>query len=221
MNWSIVVPFRAGDDAHRVRTWGWLYERIRALFPDAELIVADSDPALPFSHAQAFNLGVQRAAGERIVLFDADTTCNETFVREALEQPGWVLASLYRQMTMDVTLSVLDGPVDVDIPDTVAADWEGGGSWAGFMAIDRADYLDVGGYDERLDGWAPDDIGIAMTLITMVGQPVRMGGWVSHFNHDTAFFRDHGWNDTKHELMHAYLAAVGDKEAIRRIRGQA
>jgi predicted glycosyltransferase involved in capsule biosynthesis len=72
----------------------------------------------------------------------------------------------------------------------------------------------VKGYDERLSGWAPDDIGFGLTAQALVSEPVRVDATVWHLWHEPSYERDHGWTQEKHDVKNAYLAAAGDREKI-------
>jgi hypothetical protein len=86
------------------------------------------------------------------------------------------------------------------------------------VVIRRDVFLDVvKGYDERLSGWAPDDVAFGLTASALVGPPARIDSTVFHLWHDPSYERDNGWTDEKHRVKNAYLAAGVDPEKIRAV----
>lgn len=232
MTVSIVRAHRPyPSDAHRERIAAWTRARAEGLWPDPEILDVDSGHQ-PFNHAASLNRGARDATGDILVLMDDDTTVGPSTMREALaaiaDGASWVMARRYRQLTADSTAAVL-GRMPIVLLDTdltphllglhLDAVWEGVSIvWAGFVVIRRADFLDAGGYDERLDGWAPDDVALGLTLDALVGSHVRVDGTVFHLWHEPAFEREHGWTAEKRRLLDAYAAAAEDPDAIRAVR---
>lgn len=225
MNVSIVIARRDPQpDEWRQRIADHCEQRARHCWPDVEYVVGDSDNIV-FNHAAAFNAGARAATGDVLVLMDADTTVTEGTMAAALRQlehAPWVMAQEYWKLTEGATSGLLDGSIDSyrgpRVDSVEGSEWIGSGcSWAGFVVIRRADFMFMRGYDERLSGWAPDDIAFGLTADALVGLHHRVLGSVFHLWHPPTFERDHGWTDAKHEVKNAYLAAAGDPEKIRAV----
>jgi len=213
-------------DEQRHAIASWCEARYRTLWPYMEHVVEPGPD--PFSHALSFNLGVLAATSPIVVLMDADTTVEPTTMLRAVEhvesEGGWLLAERYAYLGWAATASLLSRPPHFDLAAWVKlndVEWVGEKvSTAGFMVIRRDDFLRYGGYDERMSGWAPDDVAFTMVYANLWREPDRLpGSTVYHLRHEQNFeHSEHGWTEAKGTLMHEYLAANGNPEEIRRIR---
>lgn len=215
------MPWRSKGQPWREQVTAWAVGRWGALLPDAEILVVDSGRD-PFCHASSFNLGAQRAAGDTLVLVDADTAVRYPVLEDAVwvaERGGWALAERYCALTETQSRAVLRGAPLSEPPDP---EWLGvETSWAGFLVIARDAYLDLGGYDERIWGWGPDDVAIAAKLDTLLAPHVRVPGTVYHLWHDRDLVDTYGVEGyhAKRDLAEAYEAARGDPDAMRALMG--
>jgi len=104
-------------------------EWIAANYPDVRVIRVTDDPVFHVSRAR--NIGGAHAVADALCFIDADT-----FVIGDLSD--WATRNLKKGWFFV-------------IPDI-------GVSTAGFLLCQKADFLNVGGYDEALRGWAPEDM---------------------------------------------------------------
>lgn len=228
---SWVVPFRPTADLWRERCWRWNRERGETLLDGLDgpvEIVTGDRPGPTFSHAAAFNAGVERATGDLLVLTDTDTTVDLDVLANALDlvdrgvQP-WAMASSYAKLTRDATGLLLRSAPSRTISDRIDLDrdteWVGR-SWAGFLVIRRDDYLAVGGYDERITGWGADDGIMGATLSTLLGSTHRIPGHVWHLWHDNAYEREHGMSVAETALVAAYTLAEDVDDVRRAMEGK-
>jgi len=134
--------------------------------------------------AKARNIGVERAAGELIVFFDADMTASPGFV-ERLVAPiraGRALGTFSREIALAnpenrwaAAYGAIRGhPTDQILPR------EFPDRWGNYRAIRREDFIAAGGYDDV--GYGGD-----MTLAPKLGEDalVAPGAACAHFNPDS------------------------------------
>lgn len=218
VNVSVVIPYRSKGDPWRDKVTAWCLDRWQTL-TGATPIVADTGLD-PFCHASSINHGAREATGQLLVVADADTTVNPSTLAAALDvarSGGWALAERYCALTLEQSQVELGLDELVEHPDP---EWLGvRKSWAGFLAIDRATFLDLGGYDERIWGWGPDDVAIAAKLETLLAPPTWVPGTVFHMWHERDLADTYGVEGyhAKRDLAEAYLAAKGDPAAMRAV----
>lgn len=222
---SILVPY-APSTPDRDRLWDWAEKRW-SLIPDAEILIGVPDrTGKPgdFNHPQAINRAAERASGDVFVIADADTVCNPDWLVAAVEKAregDWVLASHYVQLNERTTRDLLTQPADVHIEvkkkDT---NWIGGSSWSGVVVVPRDAFELLDGSDERHLGWGFDDICFGLALDTLWKPHVRLDGFVYHLWHPQSLGDTFGQTNTAQQrvLTEAYKKAIGDPEAMRRVR---
>ena len=145
-----------------------------------------------FSHPRAINAAVGEGdPTDVLVIADADTFPDITSLEDriyAANEGRWSCPAWYVNLSEQTTVRILEQAEyfrhAVGIAE-LSADhvWQGGTSWAGVVVVRRDQFDAVGGYDERFDGWAADDIAFAMSMETMHGPVTRMGT-VYHLYHE-------------------------------------
>lgn len=133
--------------------------------PGWQVLTRDSNPEKMFSRAQAINNGVRIADSQIVVVNDADCLCPVDQVKEAVAwargAPGLVYAyTRYRRLSRQTSESLSREPWRPQ------AAWFGDGiEWQlenapsqSVIAIRRDDFLAIGGYDERFQGWGYEDL---------------------------------------------------------------
>lgn len=182
-----------------------------------------------FNHPKAINRavrgGVPNPGHDRdvIVFCDADTFPDpETFDYRIDDARfgRWSCPARYVNLSQPTTEQILRTGSWEDAVEVAEAArdhvWEGEGSWSGIVVIRRDQFEEVGGYDERHDGWWADDIAFAMSVETLVAPVLRLGT-VYHLWHearrDQTYDRP-GFAETW-TLTSRYQAAHGNVEAMR------
>lgn len=187
MKVSIVMPCRDTDE-WRYAIHSWVIVRIRCLYPDFELCLGDPDG--DFQRSQARNLAAAKATGDVLIVWDADTFCNDVFLKEALalvEQTGtWAFPygryyNLNETYTRDLIRKNARDEYPRPEPFEVEHDIE---STGGIYVITRQAWDQIGGYDENFVDWGYEDNAFHLAGRTLVGAPSRVQkGWVSHLWH--------------------------------------
>jgi hypothetical protein len=247
---SILVPYRP-DGGARDSTWRnvvspYWSRVVDEWRSDAELIVETPEPSGPghpgdFNHPLAINRAAARARGDLLLVADADTLPDANYpwlVERALREHGaqWALPRFYRKLTASASINVgsdarwaraartpvdAGGAVDWRLPEGYY-EWIGDSvSWSGCVAIPKAAFEDVGGYDERIAWWGADDVAMGLTLRALYGDPARLVG-VTHFWHPDPL--EHNYGHERHAAQQAivdrYIAAADQGHtAMRAARG--
>ena len=154
----VIIPF-AGDDPLRLHNLQVVIDFYEDNFPDWPHYLAQS--ALPFNRAHAINHTIQTYSHwDVIVLNDGDTLCTPEQVQAAVDlataEPVFVFAyTLYLRLGQKVTAECGNWTDVLSAP----AEWGmiNAGS-QGCSAVRRSVYLELGGLDERFDGWGYEDL---------------------------------------------------------------
>jgi hypothetical protein len=152
---SIVIPWRAGTDPWRLKSFDWILNRYQLLYPEAELILAD-DGSEEFNRATFINAGATEASREFLLIADADTISFPEFIRGGLAK-----------MKAGAPWVIPYGDQDYYNSDQASAEWILGRdtmenispsqitwehklkSWSGQVLIRTEDFESVGGFDPR------------------------------------------------------------------------
>jgi len=225
---SVLVPYRP-DGGHRDRAWAWIEQRWRLAFGDEiELLVGGDDGGRnpgEFNHPLAINRLASEASGDVFVIADADTAPDPVFIRRACSWVDegivvWALPTQYRKLTEAATEEVFEHPPHTNLYGYETA-WIGESvSWSGTVAVPRAGFEFVGGYDERFAFWGADDVCFAASMATLWGPFARLPGACYHFWHPAPIEETYGhWRHQKqYDLTMRYTDAWGDPEAMKKVR---
>lgn len=223
---SIVIPWRAGTNEWRLRSFDWIISRYRALYPGAELILADGGGP-EFNRSTFINYGVSQATRDVVLIADADTISYSEFVGRGLELldagAPWVIpygdADYYNSDQVSAERILASDPTTFVTPDQIT--WEHKlKSWSGQVMIRREDFESVGGFDPRFRGWGYEDNAFVAACDTLLGDHVRVpDGWTIHIWHpapvETTWDQPH--IDQNRALFAQYDVAHGNFEAMQRL----
>lgn len=219
---SIVVPFTPGACEHRDAAWAWVRARYELAHPTWEIIEAPGDPDC-WSKGEALQAGVDRAAGELLVIADADSFVHAAGLVAAVSRveqgEPWVCphSSVWRLAERPTKDVLAGGPVDV--PEK----WRhrryltrrpySGTIGGGIMVLTRDAWDVSGGIDPRFGGWGGEDKAWGRALATMAGATLRGPADLWHLWHPPAPLHRRPTQATE-RLAGRYWSALGNTEAM-------
>lgn len=194
MTTIVIVPYRA-DNGHRDRLWTFVRENYWVNQP-YEIVIGHHTDGL-FNRSRAINQAADRDWDVAIIA-DADT---------------WVPAKQLHQalLTANITKSLVaafDTVVELSQPctdkllrgnATLAGNFEATTvrtrdmeTQSSMLVINRALFDQVGGFDERFQGWGGEDSAFWKACTLHAGQPHRITGNAYHLWHSPAKGKFHG-----------------------------
>lgn len=217
----ILVP-RREDHGPRDATWQWCKQWWRENLPELEIYEGHHTEGL-FNRSAAVNLAAKQAGKWDVaLLIDSDVICDPEQVREAIEHAatwdGLVLAfSRRHNLNRHGSEAIMAGEK---------------GSWRRFIvrtytemassavAVNRATWDKVGGFDERFQGWGFEDSAFSLAVETFTGNTThKIEGELWHLWHPTAPEGKRGTPSyiANKSLKEAYASALGDKTLTKRL----
>jgi hypothetical protein len=189
-----LVP-RRKDDGPRDRIWAYCRARWERLFPDVEVVEGHHDDGA-FNRSAAINRAAELAdeggPWDIGIVIDADVVLSESQVRAAIEtaaETGRVTWAhrRWRGVREDATRRILDdrrdlgAELDRDELDLIV-ERTNPLSWSCCIAMPRAVFDDLGGFDERFEGWGFEDMAFQSVICGLYGYE-RIPGDVVHLWH--------------------------------------
>lgn len=224
MTISVVVPWRAGCP-WRERSFRWVRERYAAVHPAWELVVGES-PDGPFSRAAAILDGARKAAGDLMVVADADVWSDPEPVLDAAAEVGWAIPhDLIHRLSEESSQLFMGG-----------FDWRGlpldrsnaqdsrpyRGHETGTLVVVRRDVLFDVPPDRRFVGWGQEDDAWSAALNCLVGPAHRGFDDLVHLWHppQERLSRRVGNSDNRH-LWDRYRRARRSPQRMRALLEEA
>lgn len=185
-----LVP-RRDDNGWRDGLWAAARARWEHLFPDWPVVEGHHVKG-PFNRSAALNTAAHEAGEWDIgIVIDADVMLDrsqvETAVSTALRtgKVTWAHRG-WRELTEDATRALLDDPKRLKAPRIVAPASDIGKenpiSWSCCIAVPRAAWDAVSGFDERFRGWGGEDTAFASVVQGLLGHE-RIEGFVWNLWH--------------------------------------
>lgn len=223
---SIIVPYRP-TEGHRQSVANWTLHRLRKVFPECELILGLETDELPFfCRSQAINNGVHEATGTLILISDADVFVPREAIQRGVQYLNedldlqWVIPyELYVELSPDSSDYILriwgeDDPFTHSMNHNVQfKGTEYANSNASLILIDREAFWAVNGFDERFQGWGPEDQAWAEAVTTLCGPHRRVHEHnLYHLWHPVApgTTHDNPYYAASMRLWDAYKEAAGN-----------
>lgn len=182
---SVLVPYRPGPCPWRERAWEHVRAHYTAHHPGWEMVVGSCDGN--WSKGAAVADAHSRAAGDVLVLADADSITTPDILRAAIEgvaggRHSWAVphGRVYRLDQQATETVYAGGPVRLGR--TVRPPYLGPAG-GGVVVVTRAAYETVGGIDPRFAGWGGEDVSLGWALETLVGGHRRHGARLVHLWH--------------------------------------
>lgn len=206
MKISVLIPFRS-TDPQRIRIWNHLRPQWEAA--DVELVsLPDSDdPTAPFSFARGANRCRAAATGDVLLVHGADQLLPDAAtwerIRSTMATKPWLwVYDRYQEIDAWPTRWLVEGVPLSQISVELGRTYD---HCYGIYAV-RADVWDeVGGLDERLIGWGPEDAIFYETLRVLYPDGVRGQGLMRALWHERAP-RDR--LETNHNYYREYMTAI-------------
>jgi len=180
---SIAIPYRGDPGGERERLLTFVVDRLKRIVPQADISIADGNPAELFNRSAARNRAVARTTGAVVVVHDADIVLDETALKRALARASrspsvvWPY-SRFTQLTREESDMVLAaGAVSPGRDRAVKAGlpmWGPrvcGGAWV----MQRGVWDRLGGFDERFTHWGGEDTAFSIWASAKVGLVAEAG----------------------------------------------
>lgn len=218
MKTVILVP-RRSDGGHRDRLWEFTRRRWESFgWP----IIEGVSPDGPFNRAAALNEAAMLAGDWDVALIiDADVIAHPPSVRDAVDTArgiGRMVVSHSDRIMLNRTgtekvLGGYDGPWRIrQMVETVYTD-----SVSCCVAVPRALWDLVGGFDEKFSGWGYEDTAFQIAAETLSGKPLmRLASELFHLHHPVSpeAAKQSPTRKANAERRDRYIAASGNTEAI-------
>jgi hypothetical protein len=176
---SVVIPFRSDDNGPRDRIATWVLNRYRSLIAGEAILAEEPEPAHTyFCRSHAINNGVRQAKHDIVLISDADAVYYPDALSKAIEElqyRTWVIPyRRYRELDEVSTEIILRSSPAEDPTQWAKSKAEYFGSNASLILTTKEAFWNVGGFDERFIGWAPEDQAWAAAMETINGPPARV-----------------------------------------------
>ena len=213
MNVSVVIPYRGGNQTHRVRAYRYTRSHLEKVLPGVPVIVADSGHTV-FNRAASRNLGVEKAPRGVVVVCDADTLVQRRPVLDAIEAARdgrlHLPHTFFLSLTEEHTRRILDHGAGhrAGKPEFMVTTAVGG-----CLVIDRGAYLSTGGQDEGFHGWGGEDVAFKFACDALLGPTVRHSGLMFGLWHPSEM--DQSSEGYKRNIARERLYRSARKDATR------
>lgn len=185
---TVLIPYR--DAPGRRAAFEWVTRRWALLLPEYELIVC-GDKGWRFNLGRAVNAGARAASAPILLLASADLCFDPNAIRQAVERCArtgdWLIPDRYYHLTPEASERLLRLPPDtLRLPRVKPGDWERRWireSLAEVNVVPAAAYAEVGGHDERYDGWGLNDMAFAKRMDVLYRPHARYLATMLHLWH--------------------------------------
>lgn len=212
MRFAVAIPYRPNGQPERQRNFEYVYD----WFASHSYPVLDIDtPHERFNRSAARNAAVRALRSwDAIAICDADFVPPLDALEAALEGASRD-GKLHQPFTEALYLTE---------PET--ASWlsagclpnrSGGDLTGGCFVISPESWLEVGGMDERFEGWGGEDDAFRIAAETLLGPRVHHQGVMPHLWHPSAAAFGTEAHRGNLALLRRYVAAANNPEAIRAI----
>jgi N-terminal domain of galactosyltransferase len=169
---SVLVPYRSDNGGPRDERWHFVRSFLSLTVPHYEVVVGQCDDG-PFNRAQALNRAASNASGDVFLTLDADTVFKAYFCQfPEIHSYGWMVTERYVELTPETTEQWLEQGCPSPLTDSEIL--RAYPNFAGALYVTKEAFYTVGGYDERFQGWGYEDAAFALSVGTMVGDPLRL-----------------------------------------------
>ena len=201
MKIAVCVPHRPSHP-DRVRN----FARVRAAWDAAKIPVYTGDCEGDWKRAFAVNAACAQATDADVLLIsDSDILLGAPITQMVASCKAALRGNAY--VVAFTTLIYLDAEG--------SEFWRQSMIWGGVFAIPRTLYDEVGGFDERFQGYGSEDKGFLVCASTLGGDKQRMSGYAYHLDHPEDPLRTSEATKRGNLLADRYIHRDGDEVAIR------
>lgn len=189
MNLSVIIPF-CPDGGRRDQNYLWVAERVRRLLPNAELITSYQEYP-PFNRAFLCNEGVKQASRDNILICDADMIFDLDLIENGLSiinDVPWIAPFIYKlDVSWNSSNALLQSDPSIALSNLnlqISRKWGAERCKGGAMLmITKKNYINVGGFDQRFNGWGYEDNAFLMMARNTIGDCVETNNVAYHLYH--------------------------------------
>jgi hypothetical protein len=190
---TVFLAPRRDDGGHRDALWRYARARWEKILPDVPIYEGHDDGPRPFNRAKAINLA-SAAAGKWDfgIIIDSDVMYSQSQARAAIalaQDTGKVTWGhrRWRGIAQEETARIIADnhdfgpeidPAEIDL----LAERTNPISWSCFIVVPRPVFDDLGGLDERFEGWGFEDMAFQSIVVGLYGHE-RTEGDVIHLWH--------------------------------------
>lgn len=193
---KVVIPWwKETTDPHRERSLEFCVSMWNSYGFDVCLAVDESSI---FNRSKACNQGVKDSEAELIILADGDVYIPQASIEKGVQvvsfDETWVIPyDVYFNLTQEDTGHFLNGTKKIE-----ECSWDHRIlSWAGLSIFKRETYLDLGGHDERFEGWGEEDVAFRLKMDNEYSHHKRVAGNIYHLWHPAPSERTFGSEEYK------------------------
>ena len=234
-NLTVIIPWRevfptlpeeVEKNRYRKNTLNWVKRRYEMLFPDSPFKLS-GNPGVDFNRSMSINLGVESTTTEYVLIGDADTIPHPEAIHEGLRLlelgAPWLLPygdADYYNADRASSEWILSLPPHFPInPNNISYEHKIK-AWSGQVLLRAKDFLDIGGFDERFEGWGYEDNAFTVQADTLLGDHQRVqDGFAIHIWHPvtdrTTWGQPH--IDRNRAMYREYEQSAGNPEIMRRL----
>jgi hypothetical protein len=181
---SVVVPWRGGDP-ERERAWAYVSQWWVATHPGWQVVTGEC-PVGPWRKAAAVADALAKAAGELLVLADADVIspgCGDAAAAVAGGAPWAIPHRLVYRLDAEATQAAYQGQPLTSDPQRLTQRPYEGYAGGGLTVLTRETYEQVP-LDPRFASWGQEDASWALALRALAGEPWRGDAPLWHLWHE-------------------------------------
>jgi len=215
---SFIIPYNEINE-ERKKNFEFVYDRLRNFYPESEIIISEYKET-PFSRGRAINYGAKKSSRPVLALVDADIIFEKELINESLfllEQNTWVIPfNEYCSIVKNDTLKILNSSCDVSISELGVLLGHIYKHTVGAMGIiRRKDFLEMGGFDEKLVDWGYDDNIFQHKADILIGEHKRLNKRIYHLFHES----DRSWeneNTKTNKSIWEEVVKINTKEDMKK-----
>lgn len=215
MSVAILIPWRPTPD--REPLLGWVTARFRDAFPDADLLLGDCNPDLPFNRSEAILDAAGRTDADVFIVSDGDVWCPDVKGAVAAVEAGaaWAVPHLMLcRLSEEATERVLAGESPEDQDDFAERPYKG--FECGSLHVMSTAAFDDVGPEIRAVGWGQEEQMWSLALRCLIGPPIRGKSNCYHLFHAPQPRKNRAvGNDANLALYRRYRAARNDPVRMR------